>query len=246
MQMSKHLKTTGAILLAATASACGTSGEGGTGKDETATTQSALWSNEVVDGSVELVYHNDTEDLDANMVVAILRQGSSEVACTGALMTPTKVLTTAYCARTLCEMKPRVAVGAVKSAWKIINSVSVQEAAFDVAMITLAEPVVERARADRARLTLAEPVPKEQFAPDSADPTVLAFVLTEAGTAGWSPFSQSGSADPICAQNRQLEWRNADDGGWLAYRRRAGGQLPRAEELRPKGHRQGRAGRPLR
>jgi hypothetical protein len=233
MRDSKYLKATGLLLvLATTASACGTSTEGGTRQDETATAQSALWSYEVVDGGVAVVYHNDTEDLDTNMVVAILKQGSNDVACTGALMTPTKVLTTAYCARTLCQMKPRVAVGAVKSAWKVYNSVvddGVQLptgalATSDLAMITLAEPVVERARADRARLTLEEPVPTSQYAPDPADPNVQAFVLTEAGMAGWSPLSRPGSADPIYQQNRQLKWRDDEhDGGWLAYRRTAGG-----------------------
>ncbi|MCU0692489.1 MAG: hypothetical protein MUF54_13900 [Polyangiaceae bacterium] len=223
MRISKYLKATSAIVLATTACGCVTSSEAVTGEQAEATDkkQSPLWSYKVDDGGVYVPNNNDQNDPDSNMVVAILNQQSNDVACMGALMTPTKVLTTAYCASTLCANKPRVAVGAVKNSWKVYGSVGVQKASYDLAMITLEKPVLEGAKAARDRLTLAPPTPREE--PYSAGTNVSAVWLAGAGTAGWSPLDQQGNVNPSYEQNRQMEWRGD---GWLVFRRDATSTSP--------------------
>ncbi|MCU0690935.1 MAG: trypsin-like serine protease [Polyangiaceae bacterium] len=218
MRVSKYLKATGAIVLATTVCACVTSSEAVTGEEAAATgkKQDPLWSQKAADGGVYVPNNNDEDNPDSNMVVAILKQGPNEVACTGALMTPTKVLTTAHCASTLCQDNPRVAVGAVKSSWKIVNSADVQKnVGYDLAMITLDEPVLDRAKAARERLTLKEPTPESRY---NVNANVWSYRLAAAGTAGWSPLNQEGQVNPTYAQNRQMEWRSE---GWLVFRREA-------------------------
>ncbi len=218
MRSTKYLKTTGAIVLATTVTACVTSSESGTGEEAaTDKKQSPLWSYKVDDGGVVVQNNNDQDDPDSNMVVAVLNQQSNDVACTGALMTPTKVLTTAYCASTLCQGNPRVAVGAARSLWKIFSSADVQKnVGYDLAMITLNEPVLDRAKAARERLTLAPPTPIS-VSPNLDNSGVSDYWLG-AGTAGWSPLNQDLDAgvNADYVQNRQMEWRQ---GGWQMFRR---------------------------